>query len=78
LLATRRGDFAAGHHLGEFVHPGVAFQRADGGFGLFGLAGADNGFDDVEVAVGEGGDLREVGDAEDLVVGVLRLLTPTD
>lgn len=69
LFAAGGGDLATGHHLGEFVDAGFAFEDADGGLGLLGLALAGDGLDDVEVAVGESGDLREVRDAEDLVVG---------
>ena len=57
------GGGGSGGHFGEFEDAGFALH--DGycrdGF-VFGL-----GFFDGEVAVGEGGDLGEVGDAEDLV-----------
>ena len=68
------GEVFAGGHFGEFGDAGFAFHQGDGGGGFspptgggFGFGG--DGFADGEVAVGEGGDLREVGDAQDLVDG---------
>ena len=63
------GNVFAGDHFGEFVEAGFTVHDGDGGNGFAGGGGAGGLFADGEVAVGEGGDLREVGDAEDLVEG---------
>ena len=63
MLEAGFGDLCAGDHAGDFVGAGAVVEKADFGFGAaVGLALVDE-----EVLVGEGGDLRQVGDAENLL-----------
>lgn len=57
------GNVFAGDHFGEFADAGVPFHALDGSGGF----GAFDGFTNCQVTVGEGGDLGEMGDAEDLM-----------
>src|ERR1019366_3218217 len=63
VLEAGFGDFGAGDHSGNFVGAGAVVEDADLGFGAaIGLALFYN-----EMLIGEGGDLREMSDAEDLL-----------
>ena len=57
------GDFGAGDHAGDFVGAGAVVEEADLHLG----AAAGLALFDDKVLIGEGGDLRQVGDAEDLL-----------
>ena len=56
-------DLCAGAHAGDFVGAGAVVEEADFGFG----AAVGFALVDEEVLVGEGGDLGQVGDAENLL-----------
>ena len=63
MLQAGFGDLGAGEHAGDFVGAGALVEEADLGFGAaVGLALVDE-----KVLVGEGGDLRQVSDAENLL-----------
>ena len=63
MLEAGFGDRCAGDHAGYFVGAGAVVEEADLDLGAaVGLALVDE-----EVLVGEGGDLGQVGDAEDLL-----------
>ncbi len=63
MLQAGVGHLGAGEHAGDLVSAGAVVEEADlhlGAAVVFAL------FDD-EVLIGEGGDLRQMGDAEDLL-----------
>ena len=63
VLEASVGHFCAGQHAGDFVGAGTVVEDADAGL----RAAVLLAFFDGEMLVGEGGDLREVGNAEDLL-----------
>jgi hypothetical protein len=63
VLEAGFGDLCAGDHAGDFVGAGAVVEEADFGFG----AAVGFALVDEEVLVGEGGDLGQVGDAENLL-----------
>ncbi len=63
MLKAGVSDFGAGKHAGHFVGAGAIVEDADLRLGAAVILAL---FDD-EVLIGEGGDLRQVGDAEDLL-----------
>ena len=64
-----RGVFA-GHHFGQFDNARLAGERLHAGEGLAILVGADDILGNLQVMIGAGGNLRQVGDADDLVGAV--------
>jgi len=63
VLQAGVGDGCAGEHSGHFVGAGQVVEQANPGFG----AAVGFALVDEEMLVGEGGDLGQVGDAEDLL-----------
>lgn len=63
VLEAGFGDLCAGDHAGDFVGAGAVVEEADFGFG----AAVGFALVDEEVLVGESGDLRQVGDTENLL-----------
>src|ERR1019366_5168885 len=63
VLVAGFGDIGAGDHSGYFVGAGAVVEDADLGFGA--AVGLALFYD--KVLIGEGGDLREMGHAEDLL-----------
>ena len=63
VLEAGVGDFGAGEHAGDFVGAGAVVEDADAGGGAAVLLALFDG----QMLIGEGGDLRQVGDAEDLL-----------
>lgn len=57
----------AGHHLSQFPHAVFAFQHTDFGDRLAVLGAADGLLGNLKMMVSAGSDLREVGDADNLV-----------
>ncbi len=63
VLQAGVGDFGAAEHAGDFVGAGAVVEDADAGLRAAVLLALFDG----EMLIGEGGDLRQVGDAEDLL-----------
>ena len=63
VLEAGVGYLGAGEHAGDFVGAGAVVEDADAGLRAAVLLALFDG----QVLIGEGGDLREVSDAEDLL-----------
>jgi hypothetical protein len=63
VLEAGVGDFCPGQHAGDFVGAGAVVEDADAGLRAAVLLALFDG----EMLIGEGGDLREVGNAENLL-----------